>query len=90
MVTTYYTIAFIASVILSLIYVWRWHKHYNIHISLAFLLIPVVILGYIAFSCANTLEEALYGNVLIYMGGCYLFLILTLVVLDLCKMPAGR
>ena len=90
MITAYYSITFVVSVILSLIYVWRWHKHYNIHISLAFLLIPVVMLGYIAYSTANTLQEALYGNVIIYMGGCYLFLILTLVVLDLCNMPANR
>ena len=90
MITAYYSITFIASVILSLIYVWRWHKHYNIHISLAFLLIPIVLLGYIAFSVANTLSEALYGNTIIYLGGCYLFLILTLVVLDLCKLPANR
>lgn len=90
MVTTYYALIFIASVILSLIYVWRWHKHYNIHISLAFLLIPVVMLGYIAFSIANTLQGALFGNAMIYLGGCYLFLILTLVVLDLCNMPASK
>ena len=90
MVTAYYSITFIASVILSLIYVWRWHKHYNIHISLAFLLIPIVILGYVAFSLADTLQGALFGNAMIYLGGCYLFLILTLVVLDLCNMPASR
>lgn len=90
MVTTYYALIFIASVILSLIYVWRWHKHYNIHISLAFLLIPIVMLGYIAFSIANTLQGALFGNAMIYLGGCYLFLILTLVVLDLCNMPASK
>ena len=90
MVVTYYSVTFIASAILSLIYVWRWHKHYNIHISLAFLLIPIVILGYIAFAAADTLEQALYGNTIIYLGGCYLFLILTLVVLDLCNLPANR
>ncbi|MBO7698641.1 MAG: HD domain-containing protein [Erysipelotrichaceae bacterium] len=90
MVTLYYSIAFIASVILSLVYVWRWHKHFNIHISMTFLLIPIVMLGYIAFSAANTLEQALYGNIIIYMGGCFLFLILTLVVLDLCNMPANK
>ena len=90
MITAYYSITFIASVILSFIYVWRWHKHYNIHISLAFLLIPIVILGYIAYSVAGTLREALFGNTIIYLGGCYLFLILTLVVLDLCNMPANR
>ena len=90
MALTYYSITFIASAILSLIYVWRWHKHYNIHISLAFLLIPIVILGYVAFAAANTLEQALYGNIIIYLGGCYLFLILTLVVLDLCNLPANR
>ncbi|MBQ2658008.1 MAG: HD domain-containing protein [Erysipelotrichaceae bacterium] len=90
MVVTYYSVTFIASAILSLIYVWRWHKHYNIHISLAFLLIPIVILGYIAFAAADTMEQALYGNTIIYLGGCYLFLILTLVVLDLCNLPANR
>ena len=87
---TYYDITFIASLVLSIIYVWRWHRHFNIHINMIFILIPITILGYIQFSRSVNLEEALLANKIIYLGGCFLLPFITLAVLDLCNINVKK
>ena len=47
MITQYYLLTFAVSIALTLIYAAVWHKHNDISITLCFVLIPLVNLGYV-------------------------------------------
>lgn len=84
MITAYYDAMLAAALLLTLVYVFRWHKHFDIHITLVFVLVPVVNLGYCLLSRAKTLDEALMANRLTYIAGCQLMPIIMLSVFSLC------
>ena len=81
MLDTYYLAAFIASVALTGLYMLIWHKHYDVHITLVFVLVPVVNLGYLLMSRSRGLEEAIMANKIAYIGGIYLQLMIMIAVL---------
>jgi putative two-component system response regulator len=90
MIDTYYLTAFIISVILTGVYMFVWHKHYDVHITLLFALVPVVNLGFLLVSRSQSLEEAIIANVIAYIGGCYLQLMIMLAVFSLCHIHLNR
>ena len=90
MIDTYYLTAFIISVILTGVYMFVWHKHYDVHITLLFALVPVVNLGFLLVSRSQSLEEAIIANVIAYIGGCYLQLMIMLAVFSLCHIHLSR
>lgn len=87
--TLYCDIMLIVSLVLMLAYVCMWHKHFDVHITLVFTLVPVVNLGYCLLSRSQSLGEALQANVLTYISGCYLLPIIMFTVFSLChiKLP---
>ena len=90
MIDTYYLTAFIISAILTGVYMFVWHKHYDVHITLLFALVPVVNLGFLLVSRSQSLEEAIIANVISYIGGCYLQLMIMLAVFSLCHIHLNR
>jgi len=86
----YYDILLLLSVILTGIYLFLWHKHFDAHITLLFVLIPVICLGYVLLAHSTGLAEALVANRVIYLGGCFLQLIVLLAVCTLCDIRPGR
>ena len=90
MIDTYYLTAFIISAILTGVYMFVWHKHYDVHITLLFALVPVVNLGFLLVSRSQSLEEAIIANVIAYIGGCYLQLMIMLAVFSLCHIHLNR
>lgn len=90
MLDTYYLVAFIASVALTGLYMLIWHKHYDVHITLVFVLVPIVNLGYLLLSHSRGLEEAIMANKVAYIGGIYLQLMIMIAVFTLCRIPLNR
>ncbi|MBR3160423.1 MAG: HD domain-containing protein [Atopobiaceae bacterium] len=90
MVAWYYVGVFVVAMALMIAYLYIWHKHLDIHITLIFALVPVTNLGYVLLASARTLGEALIANKLSYVGGCYLTLILMLAVFSLCTIEVSR
>ena len=86
----YYEILFGLSVLLTLIYVAIWHKHFDVHISLIFLIMPIVNLAYVIMAHSRNLEEALVATKITYLGGCFLTLFITQSILSLCHIPVKR
>ena len=84
MVTNYYIWMFVLSVVLLIAYLFVWHKHFDIHITLIFVLVPIANLGYLLVATAQNLEEAIVAYKMAYIGGSYLMLILMLAVFALC------
>lgn len=89
-VVLYYDIILMISIVLTGIYMFMWHKHFDVHITLVFVLVPVVCLGYSLLAHATDLTEALAANKIIYIGGCFLQLIVLLVVCTLCDIKGGK
>ena len=81
----YYSILFGLSVLLGVLYALIWHKHFDVHITLIFLITPIVNLGYLLVSLSTNLDEALLANKITYIGGCYLLLMILYAVFSLCK-----
>jgi len=86
----YYEILFIISVYLTFFYVFLWHKHFDVHITLLFIMIPICNMGYIAIAKAGTIEEAQLANRITYLGGCFAILFVMLAIFSLCHIELKR
>ncbi|MBO4494815.1 MAG: HD domain-containing protein [Clostridiales bacterium] len=86
----YYETFFILSVCLTFFYVFMWHKHFDVHITLLYFLIPVCNLGYVALAQSNTLHEAILALRITFLGGCYSILFVMLTIFGLCHIPLKR
>ena len=71
MVVAYYQILLAISIILTMFYFLSWHKHFDVHVTLIFLLIPIAILGNVLTARATVSEEAVVANKITYFGGTY-------------------
>ena len=90
MLYTYYFTCLLASIILSLLYVYKWHKHFEVNITLIFVLIPIANLGYVIESTSKDVDQFIAGTMITYIGGCFLPLFINLCVLRLCKIHVKR
>ena len=88
--TAYYEILFGLSVLLTLIYVILWHKHFDTHISLIFAFIPIANLGYVMMAHSRSLDAAIDAAKLTYIGGCFLVLFITQSIFSLCHIQLKR
>lgn len=88
--TAYYEILFGLSVLLTLIYLAIWHKHFDVHISLIFAFIPIANLGYAMLAHSRNLDAALTAVKITYIGGCFLTLFITQSILSLCHINIRR
>ena len=64
----YYNILFLTSFVLSILYVYRFQKHFDVNITAIFMLVPVSILGNVFLVCSENLDQALVANRIIYLG----------------------
>lgn len=86
----YYVILFALSFACTVTYACIWHKHFDVYFTLMFTLIPIALMGYVMMARATTLETALAANKIIYVGGCYELLFVTLSVFSLCRIHLNR
>lgn len=86
---SYYFICFILSVILSIIYIYKWHNRYNVFFTLLYVFVPVTNLGYWQLSIATELKEAILANKIQYLGACFTPLVVLLSIIYIChiKLP---
>ena len=90
MLTYYYPVAFILSLVLTIAYAYRWHKHFDIYFTLTFTFIPLVNLGYVMIGRAVNLEEALNAQRVIYLGGCFLIYFIMLGIFSFCQIEISK
>ena len=90
MYSAYYAATLAASILLMIVYAFMWHRHFDVHITLVFALVPVINLGYFLLSQAQDLEEALAANKLSYIGGCFLMPMIMFSVFSLCHIRLNR
>ena len=88
--TSYYDLSLLASLALALIYVCMWHKHFDVRITLVFVFVPIINLGYCMLNRSQGLEAALVAVVLTYISGCYLMPVIMFTVFSLCHIKLPR
>ncbi len=82
----YYESLFLISLALTAIYAIIWQKRFYVFFSLIFAFIPVTNLGYAIIGNAQSLESAIIGIKLTYIGACYLILFLMYSIFNLCNL----
>ncbi|MBR1765233.1 MAG: HD domain-containing protein [Ruminococcus sp.] len=90
MIIVYYDIMLFLSLVMTAIYAIVWHKHFSIHITLIFALIPIADLGYLMLAQSDNVEAAFNAMKLIYLGGFFLNLFVTFSVFNLCRIELGK
>lgn len=88
--TAYYELLFGLSILLTLIYLAIWHKHFDVHITLIFAFIPIANLGYAMLAHSRNLNTALAAVKITYIGGCFLALFITQSIFGLCHIKLKR
>ena len=86
----YYGLLFMLSVILMLVYVFMYHRHYDVHISLIFALVPISNIAQYYLSKCQNIEAALLAQKIVYIANSYLLLMTTLAVFSLCNIHLKR
>ncbi|MBR1797866.1 MAG: HD domain-containing protein [Clostridiales bacterium] len=90
MTSIFYIIVLIVSLLLSAAYVYIWHKHFDVNLTIIFTLVPVACLGYALISLSKTLEGALTSTKIVYIGGSFLQLFIALSIFNLCKIDLHK
>ena len=86
----YELVMFLASLGLSALYMFIWRRHFDVHLTLVFVLAPINNLSYLYLATAKTLDEALNAMRLTYIGGCFLQLMIMLAIFSLCDIRLPR
>ena len=86
----YYAGFFALSLFLTMAYAFRWHKQFDIHMTLVFILIPIVNLAYMLLYNSHNPETAVAALKVVYIGGCYLPWMMMMCVTSLCGIPLRR
>lgn len=86
----YYGGVFLLSFLLTLLYIFRWQKQFQIHMTAVFILIPIVNLGYLLMYTNHEPETAVALLKVIYCGGCYLPWLITMCELNLCEIKVSK
>ncbi|MBO4782984.1 MAG: HD domain-containing protein [Lachnospiraceae bacterium] len=90
MIAFYYDVMFAISLVMLIIYLFIWHKHFDIHFTMMFTFIAIQNLGYALTVHSKTLEEALTANKITYLGACFNILFMTLCVLEHCNILINK
>ena len=80
----YYYAMLIVSLVVIVIYAFLFHKHFDVNITIMGVLIPVVCLASIMVASSKTIEEALIGLKLSYIGGVYILLVAMFLIFNIC------
>lgn len=87
MILAYYITMFAVSVLLVIIYAFIFHKHFDVNLTIMTILVPVLTLGFVFMATSTTIEEALIGLKISYIGGCFLLLSAMFLIYNVCGVP---
>ena len=86
----YYVFAAVASCALLGVYLFRWHKHLDAHMSVIFGLVPLVNMAYMMMYMSKDDGEVIAFLKICYLGGCFLPWVITMCVAGLCNIKVNR
>ncbi len=88
--TIYYSGLFLASFILTFLYICQWNKHFNLYMTVFFILLPIVNLSFYLIHSSHEAETAAALMNFVNIGSCFIPWIMTMCEIDLCQIPARR
>ena len=74
----------VVSLVVPIIYAFIFHKHFDVNLTIMCILIPVVCLSSVMLASSKSIEEALVGLKLTYIGGCYILLAAMFLIFNIC------
>ena len=86
----YYQGILFLSFVLTVVYGYIWHKRFNTNFTMMFAIIPLANLGFCIQAQAKSLDAALIGTKISYLGGCFETLFMLYSVFSLCKIEVPR
>ncbi len=86
----YYGTLLCISVVLAFIYAYMWHKHFETHITLLFIILPLSDLGHFLGAQAQDTDTAVMAMKITYIGGIFSPLMIMLMVFSLCEIKLSR
>ena len=86
----YYSAIFAVSLLLSCIYVFLWHKHFDVNMTLVYMLIPLANLAYVFRAGTLDPDAVMISQKIIYVGGCFLPWFSAMCIAGLCRIHVGR
>ena len=86
----YYIFIAVVSTMLLVVYLYRWHKHLDAHMTVIFGMVPLVNTAYLMMYSASDDGEVVAWLKLCYLGGCFLPWIITMCVAGLCNFKVNR
>ena len=87
MIQMFYSGMFVSSLLCTAVYIYLWHKHYDVNFTMIFTLVPVACLGYVLQGLSESLEGLVRAVQIIYIGGCFLQLFILLSIFNLLPAP---
>ena len=90
MIQMFYGGMFLASLVCAAVYVYRWHKHFDVNFNLIFTLIPVACAGYFLQEISESMEGYVRAMQMVYIGGCFLQLFILLSIFNLCRIKIPK
>lgn len=90
MLSVFYGVVFLLSLVFTAVYIYLWHKHFDVNFTMVFTLVSVACLGYLMSSLATTLDGAVLAQQIIYIGGSFLQLFIVFSILNLCHVGLPR
>ena len=90
MVQIYYGSLFFIALLFSAIYIYLWHKHFDVNITMVFTLVPIACMGYLLQSMAKNADESVAALKVVYLGGCFLQLFILFGILNLCRIEISK
>jgi len=86
----YYEVLLGLSVLLSMVYAYMWHKHFDSNITMIYVLCPISLLAYVGIAKADNLEEAILANKFSYIAGVFTIVFIMLTIFELCHLRIPR
>ncbi len=86
----YYEVLLGLSVLLTMVYAYMWHKHFDSNITMIYVLCPISLLAYVGMAKADNLEEAILANKFSYIAGVFTIVFIMLTIFELCHLRIPR
>ena len=80
----YYIAMLVVSILFVIFYACIFHKHFDVNITIMVVLVPIINLAFLLMGHSTTIEQAITALKFTYIGGCYLLLIVTLCIFNIC------
>lgn len=78
------------SLLCAAIFIYLWHKHFDVNFTMIFTLVPVACLGYLLHGSSQSLEGIIRALQIIYIGGCFLQFFILMSIFNLCRISMPK